>query len=419
MTKHETTRKVPDRATGLTAGTKSVLMSVLLFLGTLFVALWCMEAATRLAFHGAVFMPSASTASFIPHPTRAAELPKNSEINMVALPFWQKATINARGFRGPDVAQMPSAGITRILMISDSNSFGSGVADSETLAVHLQKALGEGYEVINFSAPAYSTVQQYVWLLEDGLALKPDLVLLGFTPINDIQTNYQPLQALYQRNSRRPYARLKADGAYEIDNSYMQKFQAGNAKPKLWRRALDLFAGPMVQALAQHAYTMVRGGDGNDPNIWLGMPYLEAFEPKYGKQDVVVYEELWSEAWRATQAIIRDMKNKSEGAGARFAVFSHVAKIEGDSIYRDAVGAAYPDLKIEPGKAEKMLRSFGSESGIPVASYSAGIIESARDPVIRPQLYFSMGDEHLTAKGYAIAGPALAADLKAIGLLKR
>jgi hypothetical protein len=414
MTQHDMTRK----SVGVLTRVKSAVLSVLLVLGTLYVSLWAMEAAIRFTFHGAYSFPTNSLAGFKPHPTRAVEMPKSAEISMIALPFWQKATLNAQGFRGADVSQLPRAGTYRILLVSDSNAFGSGVADSETLAVQLQNALGDGFEVLNFSAPAYSTVQQYVWFLEEGLAFKPNLVLLGFTPINDIQTNYQPLQALYQRNSRRPYASLKPDGSFEIDNSFMKKFQVKNAKPKLWKRTLDFFAGPMVQALAIHAYTMVRGGEGNDPNIWLGMPYLESFAPKYGKQDQVTYETLWSEGWRTTQAVIMDMKSKSEQAGARFAMFSHVAKIDGDEDYRTAVNAAYPDLKIKAGKAEDMLRSFGTERGIPVVSYAAPLLEAARDPSTRAQLYFSMGDEHLTGKGYAIAGPALAADLKAQGLLK-
>jgi hypothetical protein len=264
--------------------------------------------------------------------------------------------------------------------------------------------------------PAYSTVQEYIWLLEEGLALKPHLVLLGFTPINDIQTNYQPLQALYQRNSRRPYAVPKNDGGFEIDNSFMKKFQKANRKPKLWRRALNWFAGPMVQAMSEQAYVMVRGGGANDPNVWLGWPYLESFDGSYGKLEDQEYQQLWADAWRVTQSVIMDMQRKSAAAGARFAMFSHVAKIEGDPEYRQAVASAYPRIRIDPAKAERELVTFGAANGIPVVSYSSAILEAARDPAFHSKLYFSMGDEHLTAKGYALAAPELARDLLAKGL---
>jgi hypothetical protein len=399
---------------------KSGLFATALWLLSVYLGLWLVEAMARITFHGALFVPGNATHGLIPHKTRYAALEPDVTIGMAELPFWTSARINARGIRGPEIDQHPAPGIFRILMLSDSNSFGSGVGDDETLPYQLQKQLGQRFEVINFSVPAYSTVQQYIWLTEDGLALKPDLVLLGFTPINDIQTNYQPLQARYQRNSRRPYALSDGAGGFRIDNSFMDTFVGKNPGPKLWRRMLNATIGPMVQKLALQAYAMVTESKRSDPNIWLGWPYLTQFQDRGtdGGLDNKAYAMLWQDAWAVTTAVITGIKEKSEASGARFAMFSHVAKLEGDPVFRKEVEAAYPGLAIDAFKAERELTAFGKATGIAVASYATAIHQASAD-ASRASLYFSMGDEHMTPDGTAIAAKQLATDLILKGIVPK
>ncbi len=70
-----------------------------------------------------------------------------------------------------------------------------GVEHEETYAQVLERRLAAGdpsqvYEVINAGVPGYNTQQALTYLRDSGLALAPDLVVLGFYIGNDIHDNF-------------------------------------------------------------------------------------------------------------------------------------------------------------------------------------------------------------------------------------
>ena len=402
----------------MNAKLKTIGKSALLLIVSVYAALWLVEGMARLVFHGTLFAPASENATQVRHPTRGAALPMNAKMGMFQLAYSNIASTNSMGFRGEEITQLPEPGMTRILLLSDSNGFGSGVGDDETLAVQLEKTLGpEKFEVLNFSVPAYSSVQEYIWLVEEGLDMKPDLVLLGFTPSNDIQTNYQPLQALYQNNSKRPYAVLDAVGNFTIDGSFMTAFTEKTKRKSPFKYVLNFFVGPLVQSLAVQAYENTIGGGKSDPNIWIGWPFLKNFSDVYAlkNQNSEQYEKLWRGAWAVTQAVIKAMRDKSQQSGARFVMFSHTSKIEGNPDHLASLQSAYPELVFDMSKPEAELKAFAMASDIPMVSASKAIRSAAA--LGARDLYFYIDDDHMTAKGYAIAGKALADDLTAQGLL--
>lgn len=84
--------------------------------------------------------------------------------------------ISASGFRGPafDVAKKP--GVTRVLCVGDSVTFGA----EETYPHALRQCLGERFEVINFGVPGYSSLLGLKMFETRGAALKPDVVVVMF-----------------------------------------------------------------------------------------------------------------------------------------------------------------------------------------------------------------------------------------------
>ncbi|ETX08748.1 SGNH/GDSL hydrolase family protein [Candidatus Entotheonella palauensis] len=89
----------------------------------------------------------------------------------------------------------------RMLFLGDSFTMGVGVEQDETYGEVLARRLMEGgrtslqtpsptYEVINAGVPGYNTQQALTYLRESGLALEPDLVVLGFYLGNDIAENF-------------------------------------------------------------------------------------------------------------------------------------------------------------------------------------------------------------------------------------
>ena len=94
--------------------------------------------------------------------------------------------INEMGYRGADFSH-PKGRTKRVLFLGDSFVMGHNVPPGETIAAGLGRALGGGYEVFNMGVLAYGPDQSLAALLEDGLDLKPDMVILGIFAANDFQ----------------------------------------------------------------------------------------------------------------------------------------------------------------------------------------------------------------------------------------
>lgn len=99
--------------------------------------------------------------------------------------------VNRHGVRGPEYDDAKPPGTLRLLCAGDSSTFGLGVGDDETWPAFTARILGgllEGsarVEAINFGVPGYSTEQTKRQILRDGLALKPDAVVVCPTAQND------------------------------------------------------------------------------------------------------------------------------------------------------------------------------------------------------------------------------------------
>ena len=102
-------------------------------------------------------------------------------------------SINSRGYRGDEFAAEKDDTF-RILVIGDSFTFGWGVDDHETYAYRLQQLLASRHpsrriEIINAGfAAGYSPDTYYLYLKREGLALDPDLVVVGVYVGNDLDS---------------------------------------------------------------------------------------------------------------------------------------------------------------------------------------------------------------------------------------
>ena len=101
---------------------------------------------------------------------------------------------NSWGFRDIEREEAKRDGTFRILVLGDSFTFGSGVKFKEQLYPALLETklnsanLQNGhFEVINTGVKGLSTEQELFYLRETGLALNPDLIILGHV-LNDAET---------------------------------------------------------------------------------------------------------------------------------------------------------------------------------------------------------------------------------------
>jgi len=101
---------------------------------------------------------------------------------------------NAWGFRGPIPDPSPAPGVTRILLVGDSQTEGLQVPYEETYGAVLRRDLerllpDRRFEVINLAVSAYGTHQEVLTLRRYGARLRPCWVVLGLYPGNDLSDN--------------------------------------------------------------------------------------------------------------------------------------------------------------------------------------------------------------------------------------
>lgn len=102
-----------------------------------------------------------------------------------------EVVMNSRGFRGEDFTTEKPAGVTRILTLGASSTFGYHSRDAETYPHRLEQKLNGGcegrqFEVINLGIPHLDARQIQALFTDEGLPLSPDIVTF-YEGVNDSQ----------------------------------------------------------------------------------------------------------------------------------------------------------------------------------------------------------------------------------------
>jgi len=97
---------------------------------------------------------------------------------------------NSKGVRGKsDYNYERTLGTQRILLLGDSFTFGAEVPDEVTFAHYLEAHI-PSTEVLNLGVQGYGHDQMLLYLKEEGIKYRPDIVILGFAYI-DIYRNIE------------------------------------------------------------------------------------------------------------------------------------------------------------------------------------------------------------------------------------
>lgn len=133
--------------------------------------------------------------------------------------------INSQGLRDREFAPAPPAGVTRVVMLGDSVTFGWGVRDADTPSKLLESALNTGlarpaWEVMNTGVGNYNTAMEVAWFFDHGPQLKPDIVVLNYF-INDAEPTPRRKEAGWRQHS---YAAVMFYSAIDkVDRQYFGK----------------------------------------------------------------------------------------------------------------------------------------------------------------------------------------------------
>ena len=90
--------------------------------------------------------------------------------------------LNAAGLRATrEYAPTAARGTLRVAAFGDSFVYGNEVADADAWCALLE-AGGDSIEVLNYGVGGYGLDQAFLRFEQEGMALQPDAVLIGFTP---------------------------------------------------------------------------------------------------------------------------------------------------------------------------------------------------------------------------------------------
>lgn len=277
-----------------------------------------------------------------------------------SLPVPFVVRLNAQGLRDDrDMAPEPSAGVTRIACLGDSFTFGYRIAGADSYPKRLEVELGPEFEVWNWGVCAYG-LDQFVLLLDEVLASKPRLVVIGV-----------------------------------IDMSFRRAtsshFQDGTGKPRFY-----LDDGALV--LTNVPVPVVRPGDSYSKLDVRGSSYLLAgVERAFANLSVKLSKdpEAASEDWQLGRALLLEAERRCASHGARLAV------------------ALLPQKQLlGEDRYARLLPSLGPE-GVRVIDLYPAFLSRPKEEI--PALYGP--DGHPSELGARAIAVALASELRARGLL--
>ncbi|GJL51868.1 MAG: hypothetical protein NPIRA01_30950 [Nitrospirales bacterium] len=394
------------------------LLNVGLVFMTIVMMVVVMEGFLRLYFFSSLAQPFSSPSFTVPHPTRTIAYGPGLTGSHQELDFNVSVHINAQGLRGPDIGSKDHR--QRILLVADSTTFGSGVPVDQIIPARLAKELGtDQVELINGGFATYNTVQELLFLEEEGLSYEPDLVILAFSPNTDIQTNTLALQQLHQKKTVRAYASLDERGQLQLDLSHVSPFYEKEKDRLPEERLKAYYKRQVLYRLGKMVVSSFKTSKFQDPNIFIGWPFLAEFSPEYSTRDMSIedYTRLWEEGWLVTKALILRMRELVSAQGGTFAMTVMAPKLQVESDYQAKVQEVYPQLKLDLTRINRMFKEFGEEAGIPVLDSLTVLVEAERQG--ETGLYFSIEDEHMTAKSHQLVAVSLARQLREYGLLSK
>jgi hypothetical protein len=341
--------------------------------------------------------------------------------------------INREGLRDREHNKIKPPKTLRIAVLGDSYTEALQVPFEKSFCAVLERKLrecpgsaGNYVEVINFGVSGYGTAQELITLREYVWQYSPDLVLLAVTTNNDISDNVRELKRVDQI----PYSFVLRDGTLVEDQSFQ------NLKSFKLRQS---FVGRLGRWFRDHL-RVVQGIDLAIRNYKASRAVREApaAQPPATTQngsatpgsaqstqapiatdigiDNQIYREpanqVWNDAWRTTEGLIKIMNEEVRAHGAQFLVvtLSNGIQVTPNPQTRTAflrtIGATdifYPDNRI---------REFCTRERIPVITLAPDLQKYAEtNNTFLHGFGDNLGNGHWNLLGHQVAGELAASQI--------
>jgi len=310
--------------------------------------------------------------------------------------------INRLGLRDRDRAVQPSPGSERVLFLGDSMVFGAGVEQGARVTEQLETILGSGVEVVNAGVSGWGTDQEFLWFQRHGLALQPDVVVLGLCMVNDVVNNLLP----HELFGTAPKPRFELQGERLVlhlpaPRPAARTSQAGHSFLKHSR--LVHFVGRHVQLLRARYQTPLPHGT--------RVYYPEDLESDSSHWAVFRrdYPPRFEAAFRVTESLVAALHDSCAAHGIRLVLFAFPQKVEVDSLERatELAHFGYDPAQFDLQKPYRRIQQLAAHLGV---SWLYPLPEWVT--VHRHTPLFFERDGHPDATGHRLAAQELAPILR-------
>jgi hypothetical protein len=297
-------------------------------------------------------------------------------------------TVNSMGLRDREFPRQAPPGEHRLIAIGNSTTWGSGVALEETYPKELERRLGRGTMVINGGGEGTSLGKAQRFLEHDGVALRPEVVIIGFSP-SMVSVTIRKGETASAAPPRPGLAERLLEIHGVLYNSYLYVFWDTQVRKKMYE--LGILEAPVnTPGSATLAYAFdVPGID------------RAAIEATY---DTIV-------------AQLVELEGTLAAHGIRLIVVSIPSRFELSDDARDNE-RRFPLEKIRIHPAERLGHAL-EDHGIAfvdllprLRAERAAMLSGAQ---AWTELYIPYDHTHLDARGHAIAGEELEAALRTRG----
>jgi lysophospholipase L1-like esterase len=193
---------------------------------------------------------------------------------------------NDAGFRDVNHPVAKSADITRVLVMGDSVTEGSGVGQESIFTRYVQDFLGSRYEVINLGMSGLNTPQEVHLLETEGLKYEPDVVVLNFV-LNDCDF-YSELRAA-ERFQNEKDTKVGLLGDMAIDPR-VKRWLKSSALIYFVKSRIEYIKGLVTGKEETNFYTALWQNPECRKRVVSGLDHLRSLQQKYG---FMVHVVLW------------------------------------------------------------------------------------------------------------------------------
>jgi hypothetical protein len=332
-------------------------------------------------------------------------------------------TINSDGLRDREHSITKPEGTLRIAVLGNSYTEAMQVPLEQTYWAVMERELARAglagvreVEVINFGVGGFGTAQELITLRTKVWKYQPDIVVLAFLTGNDVLYNHRDLN----QQPQAPYfvyrnGRLVLDDSFRsiVRNSRFKDLQAAVERSSVVvqtalhvRTAFKQWVYTLRQRLSAAKQEFERGGNADvssDPNDITVVTNHNVYVPPRN--------QVWEEAWRVTEGLIRLMRDEVESHGARFviATLTNAPQVHPDERVRQRFAAklGVPDLNYP----DQRIRQFAEREHIA----SVHLVETmAPIAAAKKNQWHGFGGSaagHWNEAGNRIAGEIIAARL--------